>query len=747
MSQASVMSPYADGENNFSDDDLDLLQLDDLAELENNAIQFTQVALALTQAAAYPVQPPSRAPAPSSDYGDDFDDEDLDDAVVIDESRSTPAIVPNLAQHISRPTSRSVYAPVSQQGQSQYGSNTSLNNRPRPNIPLFQPSIQTGALPIPQRLSSRHSQASQSDTASYYPTDLIRELEELREKTKLLENKLFAKSGEVSIVRSKQEKELKEHEREVNAIRKINEDRFAKQKKELEAARMTANNAATERDFIRQDLAESARVGKLRAVGRKESNTTPKKKKSNPLRDGFDDDEIEIVSPSKVSPLKFRSRLGTPSRASKRKRKSDDSPAAGLDVQVEEAPEALETKVSNLDESIISTLDTHDDRFDFLGIMLDHRQSKDHVRTIEALGNYRLPSSVGESLAAAVLGAIPSLGSKKPVADLPIQFCEILISLWSRCFDEKYLKPLYLFVDWVSFALELKTTLIAPHIIDNLLPLLQTTVDKVVIPRFYRKPLEDYDALAQVIDVGSYLTVLHMAALGCVPNAEHITRFWRQIRLDFILLCLSQNQPPEHFHQMLRILSTSILRDTFGNIDPGKQTQDAVYIIDRLTYPLFQVPFKPTVDVRLEPEVLLPLRLGCLYLLTSMTRSLFASAALASHQTTLGRLVCLMSDTLDTLYDWRTGYESSGRILTQATRLLYHLVIKHPNINMQQKLTQIHGGPQKYLLVLARLNFSEDDLVLEKGIGTDVQALALEMLESAVTPEEGDKIFEAFLPA
>lgn len=168
--------------------------------------------------------------------------------------------------------------------------------------------------------------------------------------------------------------------------------------------------------------------------------------------------------------------------------------------------------------------------------------------------------------------------------------------------------------------------------------------------------MEGYD---KVIDVASYLNVLHMTALGCVSDLEHITRFWGLMRLDFVLLCLSQNQPTEHFHQMLKILSTSILRDSFGNIDPSKQTLDPVYIIDRLTYPLFQVPFQPTVDIRLEPEVLLPLRLGCLQLLTSMTRSPFASTALAQHQTTLGRLVCLMSDTLDTLYDWRAGHDST----------------------------------------------------------------------------------------
>jgi hypothetical protein len=63
---------------------------------------------------------------------------------------------------------------------------------------------------------------------------------------------------------------------------------------------------------------------------------------------------------------------------------------------------------------------------------------------------------------------------------------------------------------------------------------------------------------------------------------------------------------------------------------------------------------------------------------------------------------------------------------------------------MQQKLTQITGGAQKHLIALSRLNFSEDDLLLEAGVGTDVPGLALEMLEMSVTPEEGDEIFAAF---
>lgn len=63
---------------------------------------------------------------------------------------------------------------------------------------------------------------------------------------------------------------------------------------------------------------------------------------------------------------------------------------------------------------------------------------------------------------------------------------------------------------------------------------------------------------------------------------------------------------------------------------------------------------------------------------------------------------------------------------------------------MQKKLAVIRGGSQKYLLALSRLNFSEDDLVLESGIDSDVASYALEMLELVVTPEEGEAIHLAF---
>ena len=93
---------------------------------------------------------------------------------------------------------------------------------------------------------------------------------------------------------------------------------------------------------------------------------TPKKKKNLPHRDGFDDDEIETLSPSKISPSKFQKRVsGSPAKPGKRKRKTIESPAGALEVIHDEPPSAeLEQKDATFDEDIVARLGIQDDRFD-----------------------------------------------------------------------------------------------------------------------------------------------------------------------------------------------------------------------------------------------------------------------------------------------------------------------------------------------------------------------------------------------
>lgn len=187
-----------------------------------------------------------------------------------------------------------------------------------------------------------------------------------------LKQDLNAKAGEIAIVRNKQDKAAKEHEREITTIRKLNEEKLAKQQRELERARIAEKQAATEREFLKQDLSEEAqraRALKAREAAEKREIAglaTPRKKKALPHRDGFDDDEIQNISPSKVSPLKFQKKQGTPTRGAKRKRKAVESPLASLEVIHDELsfPGQREQKVPVIDEAMLARLGFQDDRFD-----------------------------------------------------------------------------------------------------------------------------------------------------------------------------------------------------------------------------------------------------------------------------------------------------------------------------------------------------------------------------------------------
>lgn len=165
----------------------------------------------------------------------------------------------------------------------------------------------------------------------------MRERDELRDT-------INVKAGEIAIVRSKQENTIKRYEQEIATIRKLNAEQLAKQQKALEDAKIAEKNAATERDFIKQDLAEeSERVRRLNRAREHEKKvasgivTTPKKKKLT-HRDGFDDDEIEVLSPSKISPSRLQRRSNaSPSKLQGKRKRKVDSPVAALDViQVDE---------------------------------------------------------------------------------------------------------------------------------------------------------------------------------------------------------------------------------------------------------------------------------------------------------------------------------------------------------------------------------------------------------------------------
>ena len=155
------MAGYDDGDSIYGDDDLDALPEDTLDQLENNAILFTQ---AQTQA-PLPHHPPT------SDYGDDFDDEDLDDAVVIDESRSTPAVNVYNNRHVPGHSSQQFRPP-------QYGSaNSALSSKLRSNPP---PKLNQSSSRYPRPPVVTENGSLRIEQASAPPTQSISEVERLR---------------------------------------------------------------------------------------------------------------------------------------------------------------------------------------------------------------------------------------------------------------------------------------------------------------------------------------------------------------------------------------------------------------------------------------------------------------------------------------------------------------------------------------------------------------------------------------
>lgn len=149
------------------------------------------------------------------------------------------------------------------------------------------------------------------------------------------------------------------------SLRKLNAEASAKQRRELEAARQAERAAAVERDFLKQDTAEAVRARRVAQAKEKSATEplTPRKKKLLAHRDGFDDDEIEFLSPSKNSPNKLR-KTSTPTKPGKtRKRKVPDSPAGPLEVIDAAEPPPPEPQ-HFMDEALLKKLSVQDDRYD-----------------------------------------------------------------------------------------------------------------------------------------------------------------------------------------------------------------------------------------------------------------------------------------------------------------------------------------------------------------------------------------------
>lgn len=788
-------------DDGYSDDDLDALPNHAFNQLQENAVRSTQqpptrVQLpTLAQSAIsgatgtaggfgrYPVgtaatnAPSQRVPPqPSSDYGD-FDDEMLDGEIFdaaeepalaaeyeaakeigrIGETTqreqwrqrrygpSSPHMEPSKKQHPEQPPVVTRSTRMSGNQMDQRG--TAVNEDP--SIPAEAHSIS---------IQSSLKGSADVDALQLQVQKLLREREIFQHDLQSANDSAYSKAGEIAIVRANATKVEKEYEARTKALQKLHADEAARQKMEVEKARANLQKIATEKDFLENDLAEGTKQIKNlqkaikkgdRHTGKENQLATPKKTKSLPLRDGFDDDEVLPMSPSKLA---LRSKAGTPKAGAKRKRKAPkDSPIKPLELAQPEQTtsfEEVDKGQGHAAPSVASQVPSRlDQRFQLTQRLLNHRFTPDEPRIFERLATFSFPSQPDKPLSTVFLDGTSTLTHKPDTENFPSAIGLIIISIWSRCMDESFHQPVHLLVDLVKLVLELNAIKTAPDLTNELMSLVQSTADVVFVPRCQKKPPRKDRA---AIDSTECLQIMQMMAYDCQCDDEEITRFWRTMRFDFIMMLLNFINPLHEIHLMLSLLHTSILDNSFAMIVPpnnGQQDASEAHIIDNLSHLLINTPRPPAGEDPPDAAAVCTLRLKVLSLIEAMCDTAHSAESLAKHRLVIGCLVRVMNDELDRVYDHQYGHELRIALLNESTRLLYHLTTHYPHlINMQAKLSVVPGGEKKFLIALTRLAFSEGGFY-EQGIEDDVVDCAHQMLEARVSPEEAEGLVEAFSSA
>lgn len=290
--------------------------------------------------------------------------------------------------------------------------------------------------------------------------------------------------------------------------------------------------------------------------------------------------------------------------------------------------------------------------------------------TFELFARYSFPSDPGETFASIIFQKLPQLGDTNDPVRLLVDFCELVLEIWSRCLQEEYYQPVYDLVSLLSFVLQLNTMMVAPHIVPNLLPIAQQTIYLVGVDAFNspdgdlsKHPDGTVQQLSLDIDTVGTLSVMYLTALGCLrpfpdqhssllpseipllPQAQ----FWRKMQLEFVLMMLSPKQPRDAFIAMLSLLRTSILQESIGPVtdDPTKDpTFVSRLLIDRISHALVDPKWGVQGSYRYW-EV----RLTVLGTLASFLRTSFGKLKLAESDVAIPRLATVLSAAVDALYE------------------------------------------------------------------------------------------------
>ncbi|KAJ5794389.1 hypothetical protein N7457_000988 [Penicillium paradoxum] len=562
------------------------------------------------------------------------------------------------------------------------------------------------------------------------------------------------KAGEISIIRKKQAMMAQDYDQQLATLRETMADEIEKHQQEVERAMSEGKALAMENVFLQQDLVdESYQSRHYKSKYReREPPVTPRKSRVLPFRDGFDDDEIVMVSPSKSA---ARSKRATPTVPGKRKRESSQDGSVPLELNPAGA-ELVETdapaKIAEVERKAAES--SRNQRF--MMRLLSHRTHLDQDSDFEAMAKLAFPSDPHRHMSSIIMDDMARVGTGSYI----LEYTQTIASLWQRAINEKFYEPIPRFEAIIRCSL-MSDDVRPSELIAPLVALLQDTVEVNAVPRFKYAPASrdkrvtrqtPQSDLQPLIDSTGAMSLLYQIACGVLHIKSAMETFWQNIRISFILVMLHPSHPLGDIVLLMNLLSTSIRSNSFGPIRSSDQDQLDVqkWIVDRLTHMLSE-PAIP--DEGVEPYTaydICAMRLEVLLLLESLAfnpippTQKHASTILALHPNALARLFRSMHDELDALYSSPPESELRVALVNGLMRLIFGVMRQHGHlINMQEKLECVPGSKQKHLVVLTRLAFC-DGTVLEAGIDDETVDMAHELLEEWTNPQEAESLAEAF---
>ncbi|KAK2735706.1 hypothetical protein FQN57_001155 [Myotisia sp. PD_48] len=778
-----------DRDDFFSDDSNDALPLEDILQLERGLARDTQESIPPARSIAIPAPPSlrrhgtsnlsislSQYPQPPASF-DEF--EDSGDVDVIDGQDTT--VLEDVYRH-GRPrgsawkldSNRATTNQCDAVEQNEGGQGLQTDNEDT-------------------RLM-RYLGEDSFATTTYEPTELdslkerIETLSRERERTLQELNAAKAMSetraGEIAIIRANKMKLEKSYIQQMDALRNTMSEESKKYLAEIQSVLMETKRLTTENAFLKQDIKEElGRTNKLQQTLKSKSKedgdpTTPKKSRSLPLRDGFDDDEI-MASPTKS--LGRKSKRGTPSTSNKRKRAIDDSPipaplqlTKSFDPGVESFP--TPTAVPEIDTGPQKPKGRDRNQY-YMRSILNHRSCPGKPTDIDLLSALAFPSAHTPRFSTIVIERVVS----GPSGNYAVDYAKAVAYLLGRACKKKFYRPVGLLMAIIKYILHLDLNILAPLLIEDLVPVLQDCGTINGAPRFRRSPacrkqLEPPQRhLDQQVSSTEALEILHLILSGCQHDQEALHRFCRALSYDFTLMMINSHQKLNDIMLILKLLSYSQLPDSLGPISDAKSQQvyledirqlktilgpipdsDALQIlgedaiIDRATALLSQ----PLVPDDGEPPYtnreICTLRVEVMSFLLEIVFSGPRTAQnrickrIASHPIALARIFRSMHDELDTQYSNPPEHDLHATMINGLTRLAHAVITLFPDlVDLPGQLRTVPGAVQKHLVVLTRLAFS-DGMLLEAGIHDDTVDMAHELLEGAVNPQEAEALLDAF---